>query len=849
MATKKYRFGALDRLGELAFVLLLMAIVGCQDAATDATQRDGAGTVASLLENQQDFLEPLDDLTGDEILARCVQRYSNATSYADEGVLYLNYSLMGRPIQEPHPFSTVWDDQHRWAARIFNSQVQCDGKRLSCYVFDIESANLDNQQLLIPAAGQVPVDDLLRDSIARHFVGGYADLPLDETQKAQPPKLIPPPIRLLTGRSGCGWVQQPQRTERLGDVEIDGRRCYVVRSLYGESTADIWIDQQSYLLTQISMPLKIMDRKVLTSGDIEDVEMLVRFHQASVNAPVDPSALQVKLHNEATPVRKFISIPDALPSEMIGEVAPKFELFRVDGTPVNRLVFDGKTTALLWMGGENSYQAAERLAKMSLPADKYHVGVVYSDMDLADPNSGSLKPNDRLELVMKSINLPFYCDPGMAAGSKLMIKAVPAFVVLDGDGKVQYAIALSGDDWQKDLVAALQRIDRGDEVAAEMHIEYRRQLDDYHQQLAAVDAMRLLDPADRPSGSQQSDQIAGRNTGSQLTANPANTSSGELVAREEWTCAEFQQAGNMIVDRSNGAPRIVAFDGWRTVVELDENGRVLARHELELPEKVAVNCIRQAMSNGPGSDIGGVRWAVFGMQGGQVFLFDQNWKLAGTVPNDPDQFGQGVRDVVFVEAEEGAAQDLVVAYSGKPGCVRYFLGLKGSDPQSKTLGVDPVLSLARGKAGVFYCREDGIGLLEADQEVAGSPPGVRFYSFYVDHERQQSFSCLIAMDKDQSWFAGRLNQSGKIAWRQPLGPMLLETVMEPVAMGLDGTGRPLMAIADADDRVYFFSGDGEYRGQHQSRSPLAGIALHQQSDGVRLLLSTERGVECWRLGR
>ncbi len=249
-------------------------LAGCDPSTSKGpgTTRSGVDNSSNLNPQDSPFSDGLDGLT---LLRNLTTRYALAQSYRDQGVLQLSYTLHEKPIVEPHPFTTCWERGNRLSSRLFQAHVQSDGKLLSCYVFDINTANLDEQQLFLPVESELPVSRLFEDSIVRHYLGGYADLPLDETDKTQQPQLIPPPLCLLVGQLSFGWIQDPQIAKRLPDQLLDGRRCYVVRSQFKQMTADIWIDQETKLIRQVSMPLKIMDRQVLTSGEIKDVELLM----------------------------------------------------------------------------------------------------------------------------------------------------------------------------------------------------------------------------------------------------------------------------------------------------------------------------------------------------------------------------------------------------------------------------------------------------------------------------------------------------------------------------------------------------------------------------------------------
>jgi len=127
--------------------------------------------------------QPALSQSGAEIWQETLAAYRAAESYRDEAVLYLSYRLQGQLIQEPQPWSISWSrgPEQKFSAKLFNAQLRSDGQRLSCYVYDIESANLDNQWLLLEQSGPLPLETLLADNLARYFIGGFSEIPLDES--------------------------------------------------------------------------------------------------------------------------------------------------------------------------------------------------------------------------------------------------------------------------------------------------------------------------------------------------------------------------------------------------------------------------------------------------------------------------------------------------------------------------------------------------------------------------------------------------------------------------------------------------------------------------------------------
>ena len=438
-------------------------------------------------------VEPSDNkLSSDEILSSVIERYAQAKSYQDKAVLYLNYQLEGRQTQEPQRWSTVWQRGGKYAGALFNGKVAANGGVLSCYIFDIESENLDNQHLLRAYQNDVPFSELFSDAIAKYFLGGFSELPLDESTIDSWPGLVPPPISLLTRELSNPWIQESEQSQRLGNEEVDGRSCYVVRSLSGNMTADLWIDRETLVVRQVSLPLKLMVGEVVTSPEIKDVELLAKFHDAVFDQAIPAIRFAIEDRGNAMPLEKFVALPEAIPSRLIGEIVPNFQLVGDQGVPISGEQFRGKVTAILWLAGLSSYASVRDFDSLAaeMSGNRFQYGVVYSDADLQE--SGSLNVVDELGVYADAKNGGFYFDSAMKANKLLQMNVVPSVVVFDEDMRLQFAAPIGDANWGRDLKAAMVRVAGGENVAEEMRLSYGRFIESYQQQLQAVSAQKLL---------------------------------------------------------------------------------------------------------------------------------------------------------------------------------------------------------------------------------------------------------------------------------------------------------------------------------------------------------------------
>lgn len=762
-----------------------------------------------------------DELDGDAIIRAMLERYSAAQSYRDAGVLNLSYRLNGQHIAEPQRWSTAWERRsNRLAVDVFNSRICGNGKILSCFIFDIESANLDNQHRLTAYDSQLPLAALYRDSIARHFLGGYSELPLDESNTEDLPKLIPAPVSLLTGQMRSGWLQNPTRVERLPDATIDDIPCHVVRCLSNEMTADVWIARSSGLLIQMSLPLKLLAGEVITTPDeITDVVLLARYHDAEIDAPIADAKFTIPDRPDASPVKKFVPLPETFPSEMIGHQSPEFQVLTPNGEPRTKLHFDERVTALMWIAGEPSWSAVEQLGEIAkqLPTESFHLATVYGDLDLAQPGSGVLKPHESLSKIATAAGVPVYHDPNLTASQALGMKVIPAVIVFDGNSKVHFARPLSDESWQTDLQAAMRRIAAGDDVAGEMQAEYQRFVASYHQQLETVNAEEL---------------VATPGTG--LPGLPKK--SGRIHPVKSWTNTTFKNAGNLIVVEPNESndTAFLVFDGWQTVVALTWSGKVLGRHTLTFPGKEGASRIRVGRSNQH------PLYALFNPLGTQIHFFDAAWRPAGVFPAD-DSIAGRITDCQFVNLDLDGETELIVSFHGIGGTYQV-------NPRSgKSVKLSPLsaTSIAPLHPGLAIANGGRIGMLKSGMANAK----ITDLDFQLVASIDDAALCGVGKTGTGKWNATGFDKSLNRIWTLDVGSQLFESGIQPVTGMSRPDGEFVWAIADSDNVVHIVSGEGKWLGDFQAGNKLSGLGLAWRDGRTFLITASLNGIECWDLGQ
>ena len=141
-----------------------------------------------------------------KILDSTIAAYRNAPAYSDQGKLQISWKAANRPaFVEEYPWSLAWNRDGRLQSNIFDSKVRSNGRMLSCFVSEIRTENLKNQQLFLK--GQQLIGQLYQDKIAAYYLNGGERIPVNETIVPNSTLLAPPTLSLLTNETSFSLVQ------------------------------------------------------------------------------------------------------------------------------------------------------------------------------------------------------------------------------------------------------------------------------------------------------------------------------------------------------------------------------------------------------------------------------------------------------------------------------------------------------------------------------------------------------------------------------------------------------------------------------------------------------------------
>ena len=155
------RVQAATSLANLVLIALVPLLFGC------------TGNSKSDVEPEQDATATQQGPDSAEIIQQTLRTYREAESYQDQGTFQISYQLLGKHLEEPHPWSLSFLRNQGLQADIFETRIRADDQRLACFVFDFASGNLDDQWQVHDRSPELPLKPLFQDGICAHAMRKY----------------------------------------------------------------------------------------------------------------------------------------------------------------------------------------------------------------------------------------------------------------------------------------------------------------------------------------------------------------------------------------------------------------------------------------------------------------------------------------------------------------------------------------------------------------------------------------------------------------------------------------------------------------------------------------------------
>jgi hypothetical protein len=308
-----------------------------------------------------------------------------------------------------------------------------------------------------------------------------------------------------------------------------------------------------------------------------------------------------------------------------------------------------------------------------------------------------------------------------------------------------------------------------------------------------------------------------------------------------WEAEGLKDPGNILVVDNNGSPRIFAIDGWRTVVELNDKGKVVASHDLAIPETAVVNYLRTAV------DGQGKRCFVAAGNGQpQLFVFDENWKRTAEYPKADATATQGVWDVQVADLKGNGKPELCVGYWGD-------VGVQGATLAGERLWRDRSVQFvfrmattepdAAGRRHLLATHNRGTIVSfdsEGKRENEITIPNRNVYYIAandLDNKGKNSYCGLSGTATGENTAVG-FGLDGKELWSYLLPPGVHRRPVEVItAADLGGSPAKDWVFAGPDGSIHIVDGDGKAIDKFNTGSALAGVDAAKIGEARVLLVS------------
>lgn len=565
-----------------------------------------------------------------ELLQGMSAAYAQAVTYFDRGTLRLSRTLAGETTIDDVPFAVKLKRPNQFRIDAYQVTIACDGKRLVAKIFDEATDEMDHQALVRPAPEMITAEALYVDPqqsdpiLSDILVGGIVG--------------PPPTLEMLLAKEMPDFTETVDQYVIGVDDVIKGRRCHRLILQTPNGPLTMYVDAENYLLRRIEYPQEPMLSALKERDPAAKISLVADFVDASVNDPIHENEFLFNIAAGDKQVAYFVRPSQSSASPLLGETPATFTFERVSGGEIASSEFQGKPTLLAWINDHPSSRLmTDQLTRFAAdPATGIEVKLVS-----VDPRE-TTGPQVQQRLEQWGANFPVYRDFQAVGQKQFRIPGAPTIVLLDGKGRVQFFEAGASPDLAERLWDLARRLATGENVAETT--------------LAAVRAEQKLYQAALTAS------MAGKNPYRDLPLPAAAVAParelGRLSAETVWSTTDVEQPGAVAVLRTAEGERIFVLDGGTAVCELDVDGKLVSRHELDLGADVAIDRLRVASSDK------GMRIALFSAQGQRLWLLDEQFETLYRYPVS-DAPHAGIADAQLLSG--GEQTTLVVAFHDEVG--------------------------------------------------------------------------------------------------------------------------------------------------------------------------------------
>jgi outer membrane lipoprotein-sorting protein len=752
--------------------------------------------------------------TASQHLDELVERYRDASSYQDQGVVRLKYRRDSRVYQDEAPLSVAWSRPNRLTVRAYQAELVSDGKTLHARINDPATDNFDGQIVERACPEKLAVPDLYQDdqilNVAfRQGLVGY-----------------PPQMELLLSEQAISELTSDKIAKKLLSAEdIDGVKCHRIRAKTPDGSFVFWISQETGVLLRLEYPVAAFAPQIAADSSIQNVELVVEFREASLDGTISDERFTFSMPVAAKKVRTFVPPPQQLPSDLFGTTAARYAFTKMDGSAVDQDTLKDRLKVLVWFNDHPACQATVQQLGQVYTQYKDRDDIQFLAVCVEPSSTSDSQVNDLL--TRWDVEVPLARDTQACGRDVFRIPWAPTTVVLDRTDTVHIFEAGANPNLATELPQVLERMLAGEDIAAEI-LEQHRQT-----QLAYQRAIEHGGPIEQDPATSK---VA-----------PASDPKA-LQMKQLWTNTQLSAPGNILaIDDASGKSRFLIFDGWRSVIELNAEGALVSKRILPLPQMAAVSQLRSCINRD-----GQRYYLAWSLRDFQAHVFNAAWERVLSYPPTTEKH-DGVQDATLADVDGDGQIELVVGFWGSRGvhCVSLDGTRRWSSTESPNVFTVLALPSSQPQPQLWIAGAAGQPLsLNADGKLSASAnqPPERIHHLFLSHPGRDAMLCGVSYGADGKRLVVGLDSSLKRTWQYELPSGSFPTQVSFVtAAEILAEGQHHWLIAGPDGSVHVISQDGQFTDRFHTGEALRGLAGGRDGERGMLVVSTQTGICAWRV--
>ena len=801
----------------LPVVAIVAVLAGCFQSPPPTPPVKAAAASPKPKSNQPVGGKPA---TANEVLARLLATYRQAETYQDQGTIKLEFSQRGERTGDQQPCAVQFARPNKLSLVAFQATVKCDGREFAATIEDPLTANLDGQVLVRPAPKKLALADLASDQL-------LYDL-LSSQLRRQPIQL-----ELLLESSGLAAAfGKDIACKKLEDGQADGRDCFRIEVPSPGGSFVFWVDQADFLLRRLDYPAAALMPGLASDPSVSDLRLYADLAGARTGGAIVDDAFKLEVPAAAKRMKSFVEPPQPLPSVLLGKETGEFFFTDLTGGKLTATDLSGRIAVLAWYHDDPACEAT--LQQLAAARERLKDDDAVNFLAVAtDPTSAS---NEDLKATLArwKADMPIVRDLEAFGDKTFKIQGHPTVVILDDKSRVQMIWVGGNPQLAEQIGQIVAQLKMGSDLAAEILTQHERERKQYDELVAR-------------GGPEPGEIIELPEAVIRQRSQPKHFKLTEL-----WTSRELKSPGNFLLIHEEGkSTGVFVIEGWRTITELGQDGKLVKRHSLDLPEQAAITFIRTAKIAG-----GQRLFAAASPRSPQLHLFDGNWQRLVSYPPD-DRTPLAITDVALADVgDTDGTPEVLTANVNDIGLVAVrtngeLAWRNASLPNVFSVALTPPndvgswhILLAGDRGAVL--RVNRFGREEPELKV-GSWPIVRLLAAGEPGATQAAYLGLSNTPEGQPVVVG-ITAAMKEAWNYPLPAGVHQRPIEPLVWGNLLAGRKgEWWLAGADGSIHVVSEEGELFDSFNYGAVLTGIAPARFGEQAVLLVATDEGVTAWKV--